>query len=69
MADATYQSLEEKIDVLVAACERLHAENAQLKASHTDLLQERAQLKEKNEQIRQRVEAMITRLKTLEQDA
>lgn len=69
MADANYRSLEDKIDTLISACDRLHAENLRLQSSNTDLLQERALLKEKNEQIRQRVEAMITRLKTLEQDS
>lgn len=69
MADANYSALEQKLDRLIAACEGLQKENEQLKAFQADWLRERAVLKEKNEQIRQRVEAMITRLRTLEQDA
>lgn len=69
MADADYSSLEKKISSLISLCESLHAENQQLKTFQSEWLLERASLKEKNEQIRQRVEAMISRLKTLEQEA
>lgn len=69
MADQEYLALEAKIDKLVAACEALHAENEQLKQFQSQWHIERAQLKEKNEQIRQRVEAMISRLRALEQES
>ncbi len=69
MGDSNYIALEEKIDRLVDLCEAVQKENHQLKAFQNEWLQERAILKEKNEHIRQRVEAMIVRLKTLEQDA
>lgn len=69
MGDEEYLSLEAKIDSLVAICEQLHEENQQLKNMQADWHKERAVLKEKNEQIRQRVEAMITRLRALEKDS
>ena len=69
MADPDYNTLEAKIDTLIDLCRSLQQENAQLKTFQQEWLQERAALKEKNEQIRRRVEAMISRLKTLEQQA
>jgi cell division protein ZapB len=45
----------------------LSEENRSLRAQQEQLSGERAQLLAKNEQARSRVEAMITRLKSLEQ--
>lgn len=68
MGDEDYLSIEEKIDKLIQLCEALQTENLQLKQFQTEWHKERAVLKEKNEHIRQRVEAMITRLRALEQE-
>lgn len=67
-ADNALRQLEDKVDGLIALIERLRAENASLRESHSVLIAERAKLIEKTELARTRVEAMITRLKAMEQD-
>ena len=62
------ESLELRIDELIRTLERLQDENRSLRESHAALVGERAKLIEKTEQARTRVEAMITRLKAMEQD-
>ena len=61
--------LEQQLDDLLAICQRLDDENRSLKATQESLVSERANLVAKNEQARSRVEAMISRLRTLEQGA
>ena len=56
-----------RIDQLAALAQRLTEENRSLRQQQEQLAGERAQLLAKNEQARSRVEAMITRLKSLEQ--
>ena len=62
------KSLADKLDRLLSTNARLHEENSTLRASQAQLSQERAALLAKNEQARARVEAMISRLKALEQN-
>ena len=57
------------LQALVQAVEQLIQRNAELKAQNKALRVERGQLIEKNEIARQKVEAMISRLKALEQDS
>ncbi len=57
--------LEQRIDQLIAICQRLRQENAVLREREGRLLRERGKLLEKNEQARVRVENMISRLKAL----
>ena len=59
-------SLNKQLSELVQVCERLKAENSALRAQQQSLTSERAQLVEKNEQARGRVESMILRLKSME---
>jgi len=59
--------LEERLDDLVEICNRLQAENKSLKEKQETLSHERASMVQKNEQVRARVEAMIVRLKSMEQ--
>jgi len=61
--------LEQKIDQLMAYCDHLEQENARLRHQEHILKQERLQLIQVNDQTRQKVEAMIQRLKALEQSA
>lgn len=68
MPDDLLQSLETKMDRLIQVCERLQDENDQLRARASDWQRERVRLVEKNELARSRVEAMITRLKSLESE-
>lgn len=57
------------LQALVQVVEQLIQRNAELKAQNKALRVERGQLIEKNEIARQKVEAMISRLKVLEQDS
>ncbi|MBN8481320.1 MAG: TIGR02449 family protein [Xanthomonadales bacterium] len=57
-----------RVDRLVELCRRLGEENRSLRQSQEQLANERANLIAKNEQARSRVEAMISRLKSLEQN-
>ena len=59
--------LEKRVDALVGVCDRLQDENKSLKQRQDVLTSERANLLQKNEQVRARVEAMIGRLKAMEQ--
>ena len=57
-----------RVDQLIALAQRLAEENRSLRHSQEQLMSERANLLAKNEQARSRVEAMINRLKSLEQN-
>lgn len=59
--------LEQRVDALVKVCDTLQDENRTLKERQDTLTAERATLLQKNEQVRARVEAMIGRLKAMEQ--
>lgn len=58
--------LEQRIDELIDTVGLLKNENTNLRQQTDKLSSERAQLIEKTEMARSRVEAMITRLKSLE---
>lgn len=59
--------LEKRVDALVRVCDKLQDENRSLKQRQDTLTADRANLLQKNEQVRARVEAMIGRLKAMEQ--
>lgn len=65
---AVIAQLSAGIDRLLEQCRRLAEENRSLRHSQEQLAGERASLLAKNEQARTRVEAMIGRLKSLEQN-
>lgn len=69
MNDPDLTALTQKIDYLVALCQKLKEENRLLRSKEQSWLAERAQLMEKNDVARTKVEAMITRLRTLEQES
>ncbi len=60
------EHLESKIDELVALCHSLDRENKTLRRRESEWSNERRQLLIKNETARNKVEAMITRLKSME---
>ncbi len=68
MSESDLHALERRIDELVRLCEQLVHENQALMGRHSDWASERAQLIEKTELAKSKVEAMISRLKSLEQD-
>jgi len=59
--------LEQRVERLMTLCERLREENRVLLRSQESLNAERAALLDRNETARARIEAMIGRLKSLEQ--
>ncbi|HEX5515764.1 MAG TPA: TIGR02449 family protein [Gammaproteobacteria bacterium] len=70
MADSVTEQLrrlELRVELLLAQCARLREENQVLRASQENLVAERASLLEKTATARARVEAMIGRLRALEQ--
>ena len=69
MASEILLQLEQKLDSLIVLCDQLHADNHRLRERESTLLRERSQLLEKNELARSRVEAMISRLKSLDIEA
>ena len=65
-AHPNLNALESQVDELIGICQRLRDENQALKNQQHNLLAERAQLIERSELARSRVEAMIARLKAME---
>ena len=66
--EQTLVSIGDRVDRLLELCRTLQEENCSLRHSQEQLATERAQLLARNEQARSRVEAMILRLKSLEQN-
>lgn len=64
--DLDIKKLEVRVEELIRTCQRLKEENTTLRETQDDLVVERAELIEKTELARTRVEAMISRLKSLE---
>lgn len=62
------QKLETKIDELISLCDELERKQANLEQDRDNWLSERTRLLEKNELAKNKVEAMIMRLKSLEQE-
>ncbi|MFA5677329.1 MAG: TIGR02449 family protein [Pseudomonas sp.] len=58
-----------KVDQLINICDQLQLQNRQLQTQERNWREERLQLIEKNDLARQKVEAMILRLKSLEHDS
>ena len=65
-ATVDFVRLESQVERLIKVCAQLKTENSLLRNRQTALVAERARLIEKNDVARARVEAMITRLKSLE---
>jgi cell division protein ZapB len=66
---AAVQQLSARLEKLIDLTRRLAEENRSLRQGQEQLANERAQLLNKNELARSRVEAMIHRLKSLENNA
>lgn len=62
------QRLEQRVEELIAISGRLRQENQMLHARENRLMEERAELLKKNDVAKAKVEAIITRLKSLEQE-
>ena len=68
MEELDLKKLETRVDELIKAVERLQQENKTLRDSQTHLVAGRTELIEKTELARTKVEAMIKRLKALENE-
>ena len=66
MSEPELVRLEEQVNSLLELLGRLTRENRSLRAQQESLATERAGLLEKHDQVRTRVDAMVTRLKSLE---
>ena len=62
------KSLEAKVDALIEALDELERRNSMLESDRENWLVERNRLLEKNELAKNKVEAMILRLKALDQN-
>jgi cell division protein ZapB len=67
VANFDLERLERQVEELLAGCQRLREENHSLRVRQETLVAERAELIEKTEQARGRVEAMLARLKAMEE--
>jgi cell division protein ZapB len=65
--DLELKRVEKRLEELVVLCRQLQEENKSLRTRQDSLMAERASLLHKNEQVRGRVEAMVGRLKAMEQ--
>ena len=65
--ESDLKRLEDRLDDLVKICNQLQTENKSLREKQETLSRERATMVQKNEEVRARVEAMIVRLKSMEQ--
>ena len=64
--DQELARLEAQVDTLLKTNERLVVENRSLRTQQDSLVIERASLIERHDLVRNRVDAMVTRLKSLE---
>ena len=65
-AEQRLKQLELRVDELLRTLDRVREENRMLRRQQQDYSSERANLIEKNEVAKSRVEAMINRLKSME---
>jgi cell division protein ZapB len=67
MSDDRFQSLSEKVDVLIDLCADMKRENQLLRASADNWQSERKQLMEKNKAAKTQLESILVRLKAMDQ--
>ena len=65
-AELELKKLENRIEELIHVCDRLTDENRELRNKQEEINADRNQLLKKNEHVRTRVEAMISRLRSME---
>lgn len=66
MSEMDYKALELKINQLIDLCRKLDAQNKTLMQEKANWKTERAKILQQKEEARSKVEAMITRLKAME---
>ena len=68
MTDPNIRNLEEKVDALIQLCADMKRENQQLREKQHQWEAERSNLVNKNELARTRLEKVLQRLKSLQQE-
>ncbi len=68
MPSKTLKNLEDRTTELAYRYEQLRKSNTRLQSDHLNLLEEKDRLLEHNRLARDKIEGMIDRLKTMEQD-
>ncbi len=68
MPDSHFKALEQKIDDLISLCAELNQENVTLKSDADSWQSEKEDLVSRNKLARSKVEAILGRLKTMEQE-
>ncbi|WP_417516296.1 TIGR02449 family protein [Marinobacter sp.] len=66
MEQSEVQALADKLDKLIEHCQKLEQNNATLRQLQDDWNRERSQLIQKNDLAKNKIEAMIGRLRALE---
>ncbi|MDN6320391.1 MAG: TIGR02449 family protein [Marinobacter sp.] len=66
MEQSEVQALADKLDKLIEHCQKLERDNATLRQLQDGWNRERAQLMQKNDLAKNKIEAMIGRLRALE---
>ncbi len=69
MKEPDFIALDQKIAYLVDLCQKLQTENRRLQQQEKSWRMEKAQLMEKNDLARSRIEAMLGRVRALEQES
>lgn len=69
MKESDFIALDQKMHDLVALCRKLTMENQQLRRQEQSWIAEKAKLMEKNDVIRNKLEAVIQRLRSLEHES
>lgn len=67
MDNSPISRFSDKVEQLIAYCERLEEDNARLAKSQEQLQSERSKLLQKNDLAKTKIEGMIGRLRALEQ--
>jgi cell division protein ZapB len=68
MEETPIRRFSSKVEQLLTYCEKLEADNAMLRAAQEQLQGERSSLLQKNDLAKNKIEAMIGRLRALEQN-
>lgn len=69
MEETDFSALEAKVDELVALCDALVRENQELREAKRSWATERAGFIERNELAKRKIDAIIGRLKTLDEES
>lgn len=68
MNETTFKSLESKVDDLIQLCADMKRENQRLREEQHELQSERTNLLNKNQLARTRLEKVLDRLKSMQQE-